>query len=122
MAEWTTCEHCELKHARRPDGNCPRCKQSVLPGVSALGATASRPSYLESIGTTDSLADEARANGRLDLMLGALILGVGAVVTVVTYQMSAAGGTYQVVAIGAAIFGGRRVLRGIYRVLSGRSK
>jgi hypothetical protein len=29
MAEWMVCPFCQLKHTRRPDGNCPRCKQSV---------------------------------------------------------------------------------------------
>jgi hypothetical protein len=29
MPEWTICPHCSLKHGRRPDGNCPRCKQPV---------------------------------------------------------------------------------------------
>jgi hypothetical protein len=30
MAEWTQCTNCQLKHAVRPDGLCPRCRQ---PGV-----------------------------------------------------------------------------------------
>ena len=29
MAEWMTCPGCHLRHSRRPDGLCPRCKQSV---------------------------------------------------------------------------------------------
>ncbi len=29
MAEWTSCPHCQLKHTRRPDGCCPRCRQAV---------------------------------------------------------------------------------------------
>lgn len=29
MADWINCPGCGLKHSRRPDGNCPRCKQPV---------------------------------------------------------------------------------------------
>lgn len=29
MADWVNCPGCGLKHSRRPDGLCPRCKQSV---------------------------------------------------------------------------------------------
>jgi hypothetical protein len=29
MADWINCPGCGLKHSRRPDGVCPRCKQSV---------------------------------------------------------------------------------------------
>ena len=29
MADWINCPGCGLKHSRRPDGLCPRCKQSV---------------------------------------------------------------------------------------------
>jgi hypothetical protein len=29
MAEWTTCPGCQLKHTRRPDGVCPRCKRPL---------------------------------------------------------------------------------------------
>jgi hypothetical protein len=29
MADWINCPGCGLKHSRRPDGLCPKCKQSV---------------------------------------------------------------------------------------------
>jgi hypothetical protein len=29
MGEWMSCPGCQLRHSRRPDGLCPRCKQSV---------------------------------------------------------------------------------------------
>jgi hypothetical protein len=29
MADWINCPGCGLKHSRRPDGMCPRCKQAV---------------------------------------------------------------------------------------------
>jgi hypothetical protein len=29
MPDWINCPGCGLKHSRRPDGMCPRCKQSV---------------------------------------------------------------------------------------------
>jgi hypothetical protein len=29
MADWINCPGCGLKHSRRPDGMCPRCKQPV---------------------------------------------------------------------------------------------
>ena len=32
MGEWTTCPFCQLKHSRRADGVCPRCKQSFAAG------------------------------------------------------------------------------------------
>src|SRR5258708_19270774 len=34
MADWITCPGCQLRHARRPDGLCPRCKQPVDAAVS----------------------------------------------------------------------------------------
>jgi hypothetical protein len=32
MAEWVVCPYCQLKHTRRPDGSCPRCKQAIDAG------------------------------------------------------------------------------------------
>jgi len=29
MADWMACPGCQLRHTRRPDGLCPRCKQPV---------------------------------------------------------------------------------------------
>ena len=29
MGDWINCPGCGLKHSRRPDGLCPKCKQSV---------------------------------------------------------------------------------------------
>jgi len=43
MADWMVCPGCQLRHTRRPDGLCPRCKQSVDSGEAALAATASAP-------------------------------------------------------------------------------
>ena len=47
MADWINCPGCGLKHSRRPDGVCPRCKQSVdgsaaMP-VAALDSPADLP-------------------------------------------------------------------------------
>jgi hypothetical protein len=33
MADWMTCPACQLRHSRRPDGICPRCKQAVDAGA-----------------------------------------------------------------------------------------
>jgi hypothetical protein len=41
MADWTTCPHCQLKHSARPDGLCPRCRQSS--GAASPGAPAVSP-------------------------------------------------------------------------------
>lgn len=30
MPDWTICPHCSLKHGRRQDGHCPRCKQPLV--------------------------------------------------------------------------------------------
>lgn len=121
MAEWVVCGQCQLKHARRPDAYCPRCHQPIPPSDAELGAAAQRPSFLESIGTTggDAVSDEVRLRGRLDLMLGAAILLIGGVVTAVTYQAAPPGGSY-VLATGAFLFGGLRIVRGLVRVTTGR--
>ncbi len=29
MAEWVVCPHCQLRHTRRADDRCPRCKESA---------------------------------------------------------------------------------------------
>src|SRR5262249_17034900 len=29
MAEWVVCPSCLLKHSRRPDGKCPKCRTSL---------------------------------------------------------------------------------------------
>jgi hypothetical protein len=53
MAEWTICPNCQLKHTRRPDGHCPRCKQSVDGGAGAgveTEAPAAEPSLTEALG------------------------------------------------------------------------
>jgi len=39
MADWINCPGCGLKHSRRPDGICPRCKQSV-DGTAAMPVAA----------------------------------------------------------------------------------
>jgi hypothetical protein len=40
MADWINCPGCGLKHSRRPDGTCPRCKQSVDGPAAAMAAAA----------------------------------------------------------------------------------
>ena len=35
MGDWINCAGCGLKHSRRPDGLCPRCRQSVDAGAAA---------------------------------------------------------------------------------------
>lgn len=40
MAEWTVCPHCHLKHTRRPDGACPRCKHPADGGETSAPAPA----------------------------------------------------------------------------------
>jgi hypothetical protein len=42
MADWINCPGCGLKHSRRPDGICPRCKQSV-DGQAAMPVDADVP-------------------------------------------------------------------------------
>ena len=44
MAEWMTCPGCQLRHTRRPDGLCPRCKQPVEATSAAVGAPEAEPS------------------------------------------------------------------------------
>lgn len=41
MAEWIVCPQCNLRHSRRPDGTCPRCKSATEPGTPDAPQTAS---------------------------------------------------------------------------------
>ena len=120
MAEWVVCGQCQLKHARRSDGYCPRCKRPIPPSDAELGAASARPSYLEAIGTSDPVADGVRADGRMDLVLGGGIIAIGLIVTFVTYSIAESQGGSYVIATGAFLFGGLRILRGAYRIVTGR--
>ena len=47
MAEWMSCPGCQLRHSRRPDGLCPRCKQPVDgAGADAAPVQAAAPPAL----------------------------------------------------------------------------
>ena len=65
----------------------------------------------------DASARTSHPVGVGDMVIGGLICAVGVVVTLVTYNQAAPGGTY-IVAWGAIIFGGIRFLRGLARFLS----
>jgi hypothetical protein len=43
MADWMACPGCQLRHTRRPDGLCPRCKQPVDAGAGPPLTTAPAP-------------------------------------------------------------------------------
>jgi hypothetical protein len=69
VADWTTCPACQLRHSRRPDGLCPRCKQSVDAGdaptlpveaTPTAGAAAPLAPLSSSAAQLGSLAQAAR--------------------------------------------------------------
>jgi hypothetical protein len=73
MAEWMTCPGCQLRHSRRADGVCPRCKQpvdaaaaptysppEVTPLASPVAAYPAAPS--PSAARLGNLAQAARGN------------------------------------------------------------
>lgn len=41
--EWVTCPGCGLKHSRRPDGLCPRCRRGAGEGAASSGPGAGAP-------------------------------------------------------------------------------
>jgi hypothetical protein len=41
VAEWVSCPHCRLKHARRESGVCPRCRRSIIDDSAPTSAAAS---------------------------------------------------------------------------------
>ncbi len=43
MPEWSVCPHCSLKHSRRPDGLCPRCREPVAGSGPAPAASEAPP-------------------------------------------------------------------------------
>jgi len=44
LPEWTVYPHCSLKHSRRPDGLCPRCRELVAGSGPAAPAAPEAPS------------------------------------------------------------------------------
>jgi hypothetical protein len=59
------------------------------------------------------LEDEKSREARKDITVGAIVLGLGLLVTLVTYSMASNGGGSYVVTWGAIIFGGIRLVRGL---------
>jgi hypothetical protein len=57
MADWMACPGCQLRHTRRPDGLCPRCKQPV----DAAGAETAAPPPVPVAGPPAALPSLARA-------------------------------------------------------------
>jgi hypothetical protein len=66
------------------------------------------------------IAELVREKGRRDVTVGGLFLAGGLVVTLVTYSMASSGGGTYVIAHGAVIFGALQLMRGIFRVRTGR--
>ncbi len=56
--------------------------------------------------------DLRRSDATIDMVHGAVVAGVGIVVTLATYSMAAGGGVY-VVAWGAILFGAVRFFKGL---------
>lgn len=93
-------------------GQYGQAPQGTGPGF----AMPSQPYYQPS----GSLATVARTRGMRQIIIGAIIIAVGLVITIVTYaSASAAGGTY-IVAYGPMIVGVITLVRGI--VALGRSR
>jgi energy-converting hydrogenase Eha subunit E len=81
MPEWTVCPHCQLKHTRRPDGACPRCKQAVdgaaaAPDAAAVAEpSAGMPSVYDGRAFQASPSQINAATPDEDVPLGAKIAG-----------------------------------------------
>ncbi len=43
MTDWIVCPTCNLRHGRRPDGRCPRCRETVDRGAATPGPRPSDP-------------------------------------------------------------------------------
>lgn len=79
MPDWTICPHCSLKHSRRADGTCPRCKQPVA-GAASLQAEAPLPQVYDGRAVPGSRFEREVAAARSDtggseLPTGARIAG-----------------------------------------------
>lgn len=109
---WVQCRSCQLNHAARDDGSCPRCGAlaSADPGPIEV------PGYEGASGHYDPGAP-IDDDGTRDLIVGGLWCLGGTVVTVATWSMASGGGSY-VVAWGAILFGGIQFVRGLARKLS----
>ena len=55
MGEWVSCPGCALKHSRRPDGLCPRCKRPLDDGAEQQELAAPPPQ--------PELSDRAQPSG-----------------------------------------------------------
>jgi hypothetical protein len=68
MADWINCPGCGLKHSRRPDGICPRCKQPLdaaapaeaIPAEPATAPPVYTPGPPASMAGLGNLAQSAR--------------------------------------------------------------
>lgn len=88
MPEWVTCSACGLKHTARPDGACPRCRQSIGNVAAAMPAAAAPHEAVEPpltmISDEPAVPSSAKAagmvliaNGLLQL-LATILMGMGA--------------------------------------------
>jgi uncharacterized protein DUF6709 len=65
MTEWIVCPTCNLRHGRRPDGRCPRCRETVDRGASAAGHRPAEPAVRRSAAAADAPAPGTwRGSGR----------------------------------------------------------
>ena len=94
------------------NGLCPSCGQAMTPEAAATKASAPAPR------TPANEAPQTSRHGMNNRMIGGLICGIGTVITIGTYAAASGGGTY--VAWGAIIFGGIRMITGLFQIMIGR--
>ena len=108
--------------------NCPNCRLVNPPAAQRcdcgydFGSKSLKSSYLaNSRDVSDLTTEVVRALGRRDLMVGGAWLGVGILVTIVSYAFAATQGDRSYfVATGAIAVGVIRLGRGLYRTQSDR--
>lgn len=97
MGEWMSCPGCQLRHSRRPDGLCPRCKQSVdgaadpaemapASGGEAVAFAPAPPSSVERMG---NLAQSARGGALKNARGTMLVIGILSVLANAFFYSSA---------------------------------
>src|SRR5712691_4502338 len=64
MGEWMSCPGCQLRHTRRPDGLCPRCKQPV-DGAAAAADMAAAEVPADPMGAPPAAPSSALRMGNL---------------------------------------------------------
>src|SRR5262245_23055450 len=92
MAEWITCAACGLKHSKRLDGICPRCKRPLdeVPATDEVAEPVAATSAPASAAQFGSLSQAARGKelksargillvvGGLSLLVNLFVFGTAA--------------------------------------------